>query len=91
MKNLLVGSVIFLTGFLQVYGTSTRDLETNSTSSDLELLIQKNWNNCTKLDSTNESKESCQPKSRRKRYVAFPEGSSFSVRINHQYLKNHQK
>lgn len=38
---------------------------------------EKILNNCTEVDSS--ERTDCQPKSRRKRYVAFPEGSSFSV------------
>lgn len=53
-------------------GSHTTDVQNyNYSSTSLESLIQKDLN-CT-------DKSEGQIKSRRKRYVAFPEGSSFSV------------
>lgn len=52
----------------------TKNIENKNSTDSLDTLIQKNLN-CT------ENSE-CQSKSRRKRYVAFPEGSSFSVKRN---------
>lgn len=48
------------------------DIHKQQTNSSLESLIEKNLN-CTGNSQTD-------LKSRRKRYIAFPEGSSFSVK-----------
>lgn len=56
----------------EIIDSKSIDVENINSSTSLESLIQK------EINCTSNSTE-CEVKSRRKRYVAFPEGSSFSV------------
>lgn len=95
MKNfnngkLLIGIVILLNGFGSILSDSDTNVRTealfNNSGPTLEVIAEDNINNCTQIASESNSSNrefgknaNCIPKSRRKRYVAFPEGSSFSV------------
>lgn len=68
-----VAKYVDSSNILNVDFDTTNIANKNSTDS-LDTLIQTNLN-CTETSE-------CQSKSRRKRYVAFPEGSSFSVKRN---------
>lgn len=60
-------------------GSASNEIGENSTL--IAAILAADKNNCTFSDANN--RNLCEPKSRRKRYVAFPEGSSFSVSIYH--------
>lgn len=68
--SVLIGSVVAYTNN-EIGVVQTTNIEQKNASHSLESLIQQELN-CTE-------KDDIQLKSRRKRYVAFPEGSSFSV------------
>lgn len=77
-------SIVMIVIFMAIFLRSTqytdaaiqdfiiKDIKTQNATDSLDSLIQENLN-CTE-------NTGCLSKSRRKRYVAFPEGSSFSVK-----------
>lgn len=74
--KIFVVFIVLLNCFNCAFGAA--EIPTQSTNKPLVLKVDEtNLNNCSEVDSS--GRTACQPKSRRKRYVAFPEGSSFSV------------
>lgn len=82
----LIFSCVFALGLIQyssciIYSEVSKELE--NTEIDFSHSLQENIKNCTPNSSSTITDRpiECQPKPRRKRYIAFPYGSSFSVSV----------
>lgn len=75
--------ICLLNGFNCVFGVDETPIgSTNKTL--VPKVDEKTMNGCNEMDSS--LRTDCRPKSRRKRYIAFPEGSSFSVNFFFEIL-----
>lgn len=77
--------IFLLNCFDCIFGTDEILIE-SSNKTLVPKVDEKIVNDCSEVDSS--LRTDSQPKSRRKRYVAFPEGSSFSVKCLLSVFKN---